>query len=184
MAPSRRRSFVELGDIATLPVEYNATEFENEVLRTGGQTEALFDEALTLEAQQLGITPAARHSLCASPTTINSNHARTGSTDSIQSVLTALTSNASTDRLGGPETTHMRKRASYRRSLSFSEYEQFLAQMDTRPMNNVENLSPPKTAEPSLFSVSTRRSYQSIRNGIKARFRLRRSKQVSSNDSM
>lgn len=195
MAPiSRKRSFAdhlqhaEGATNVTKPPEYDDEDFENEVLQLpDGVTEAAFDEGLNEKAHDLGIsrsqTPTPAHnSVCETDITVESNHARTGSTGSQQSNLTATSiGTLPHHQFETGSSTPMRKRASYRRSLSFSEYEKYLIRTDGHQSKNLGFLVPPMAA-PSLFSVSSRRSYHSIRNGFKTRFRLRRTKRASSDD--
>jgi len=187
MAPSRMQSLVQPAGTTNVPAEFSAAEYENEVLRTGGHTEAVFDEALTREAEILGIsrphTPTpAHHAMSECATSVDSNHARTNSKDSNQSNSTALSSTSYDGQFEDSIAAQFRKRASHRRSLSFSEYEQYLAQTEAQPRKDMGFFIPSKTAEPSLFSMSTRKSYHNIRNSFKNRFRLRRVKPSLTND--
>ncbi|CZT09540.1 related to ariadne-2 protein [Rhynchosporium agropyri] len=171
-----------------LPSEYSDADYVTAVLQLeASQTEAIFDETLAKEAEGLGIiisrpsTPLdgqnTYNSVCGSADTVLSHH-RTASSVSHGSASTGMTSRSSNEQLDGsiPTQHHARKRISGRRSLSFTEYEKYLTlQTSTIP------LPPPLPAEPapSLFSVSTRKSYVSIKNGIKSRFRLRRVKSAA-----
>ena len=158
----------------------------------GEQTEAQFDESLAKEAESLGITisrpptpidsqHATHDSLCGSANTVQSHH-RTASSGSHGSASTGMTSRSSNEQLDSSTQTpqQVRKRMSARRSLSFTEYEKYLAQHgSTKPI-----IPQPIPAEPapSLFSVSTRKSYVSIKNGFKNKFKLRRTR--SSQDTV
>jgi hypothetical protein len=178
---------------ASAPAEYNDCDFFLEVLRLeAGKSELDFDEALNKTAKNLGIdisrppTPAQdpHTSICGSATTAASNHARTTSTGSYESASTALTSRTSHEQLGTSLSGQLKKRTSHRRSLSFSEYDKYLVETESQQSKNLGFVPPPMPAEPapSLFSISSRGSYQSIRNGLKTRFRLRRIKTASSDD--
>jgi cell pole-organizing protein PopZ len=173
----------------TVPAEYNDEDYFREVLQLDeGQTEVLFDEKLAQEAEKLGITisrpptPKAQNlnhnSICESALTEVSRHVRTASSGSQRSASTSMTSRSSNDQLDNSAPMHSRKRPISRRSLSFSEYEKYLAQHEAQEAMKTGVVPPPMPSEPapSLFSVSTRRSYVSIRNGLKHRFRLRRNK--------
>lgn len=195
MSPNvRKRSLAGMQQTDnSLPCEYNEREYADSVLRLEGeQTEAQFDEQLAKEAESLGIiisrpcTPnqsqhATHESLCGSANTVPSHH-RTASSGSHGSASTGMTSRSSNEQLDSSNHSpqQLRKRMSARRSLSFSEYEKYLAQHgSTKPI-----LLPPLPSEPapSLFSVSTRKSYMSIKNGIKSKFKFRRAK--SSQDDL
>jgi len=172
----------------SLPTDHADTQYCHDVLQLeDGLTEAAFDQILAREAENLGITiarpptPNPKHhiSMCESAITVGSHHARTGSTGSEGSNSTGMTSRSST---GDAPTLHA-KRCMTRRSLSFSEYEKYVVQTEApavaKPGYNIP--IPPEPA-PSLFSVSTRRSYVSIKNGIKSRFRLRRTRKAVDED--
>jgi hypothetical protein len=174
---------------STAPAEYNDNDYFREVLQLDDETsEALFDEHLLQQASKLGITisrpptptpkNAAHNSMCESAITVASHHARTASTGSQESGSTGMTSRSSNEQLDNLAPPQARRRPNSRRSLSFSEYEKYLMQAEQEADAKTGFLSPPMPAElaPSLFSVSTRRSYVSIKNGLKNRFKLSRNK--------
>jgi hypothetical protein len=176
--------------ITSPPAECNDGEYERDVLQfEEGQTEAGLDDQLSQQAEKLGIiisrpqTPAhdAPTSRCESPITVASpRHARTASTWSQDSASTGMTSNSSNEQDGTLASQQIRRRSSTRRSLSVSEYEKLLTQAGPQQDGFNANLPRiPAEPAPSLFSVSTRRSYQSIRNGFKNRLRLRRGRSAS-----
>jgi hypothetical protein len=185
---SRAVSDVQHGE-GQLPVEYNDEEYVREVLQLDlGQTEVLLDSSLGQQAQQLGITVARspspnncqhgpQQSLSGSTDTATTCHARTASSGSQRSTSTSITSDSSNEFIN-PLTVHPiqpRRRLSSGNGLSFLEYEKYLAHhevQDNRKSTSVP-LAPVEPA-PSLFSVSTRKSYVSIKNGFKSKFRLRR----------
>lgn len=187
MSPvTRNRSLADMQHaeiMRTVPAEYRDTNYFREVLQLeDGRTEADYEERLNQEAEKLGITisrpPSLRNehinhnSMCDSSTTVVSHHARTASSGSNGSASTGMTSRSSNEDL---ETS--RKRGSIRRSMSFSEYEKYLAEHDTQETRfNVFPPPIPLEPAPSLFSVSTRKSYTSIKSGIKNKFRIRRNK--------
>ena len=190
----RKRSLADMQQTDnSLPCEYNEQDYAVAVLQLEGeQTEAQFDESLAKEAESLGITisrpptpidsqHATHDSLCGSANTVQSHH-RTASSGSHGSASTGMTSRSSNEQLHSSTQTpqQVRKRMSARRSLSFTEYEKYLAQHgSTKPI-----IPQPIPAEPapSLFSVSTRKSYVSIKNGFKNKFKLRRTR--SSQDTV
>lgn len=176
----------------TLPVEYSDEEYVYEVLQLDrGQTEAFFDSDLAQQAQKLGITitipssqnefqHGAQQSLSESADTATTRHARTLSSGSQGSASTGLTSRSSDDFVNPlvAHPTKVRKRPSSSRSLSFAEYEKYLAQHHAQNTRKLTPAPPPIPSEPapSLFSVSTRKSYTSIKNGFRNKFKLRRNK--------
>lgn len=193
MAPiSRKRSLSNMQDvdvtstcITSSPSEYNDTDFVREVLQyKEGQTEAVLDDLLTQEAEKLGIALSklqspgqdVHNSMCESDITVASQHVRSASSESQDSMLTAITTTSSTE--SSVMVQSMKKKPSVRRSLSFSEYEKYLAQAGAQQPSKFGFVPTAIPAEPtpSLFSVSSRRSYMSIRSGFKNRFRLRRGK--------
>jgi hypothetical protein len=191
MAPiPRKHSLADMQNADTIAAtEYNDENYFCEVLQLEeSQTEALFDDKLMQEAEKLGITisrpPTANgldenhNSVCESALTEPSHHARTASSGSAGSVSTGMTSRSSNEQLDNSTPLHARKLPISRRSLSFTEYEKYLAQHEVQEAMKSGVVPPPMPSEPapSLFSVSTRRSYVSIKNGIKSKFRLRRRK--------
>lgn len=173
---------------------YTDSDYIREVLQLeNGLTEALFDASLVQEAEELGITlsrPAtptekehhvAHNSVCTSADTVESHvfHARTFSSGSHGSNSTDMTSwsNGQPEIAVGPQT---KIRSMAKRSLSFSEYEKYLARAEAQDNALRGFASPALLPEPapSIFSVSTRRSIKSIKsikNGLKSKLRLRQS---------
>ena len=175
---------------ASVPAEHNEDDYIREVLQLEkDQTEALLDDGIAQEAEKLGIkisrppTPEhdqnmAHNSMCESAMTLASHHARTASTGSNGSASTGMTSRSSNEQLDSSSLPAATKRSNSRRSLSFSEYEKYLVQHEAQDFTKLGLLPPPMPSEPapSLFSVSTRKSYLSIKNGFKNKFKLRRTK--------
>jgi hypothetical protein len=190
MAPiPRKRSLADMQNAdAAVPAEYNDDEYFFEVLQLKqDQSEALLDEKLAQEAERLGITipkPATANSqdgnsICESAPTEFSNHARTASSGSQGSVSTDITSRSSDEHLDNSAALHPKKPSVSRRSLSFTEYDKYLVQHEAQQEVTKSNVLPapmPSEPTPSLFSVSTRHSYASIKFGIKSKLRLRREK--------
>ena len=186
----RKRSLADMQNVeGPVPAEYNDEDYLYEVLQLNdSQTEALVDEKLTREAEKLGITisrpptpntqNAAHNSMCESAMTLASHRARTASSGSQGSVSTGMTSRSSNEQLNNSTPSHARKLSISRRTPSFTEYEKYLAQHEAQEAMKTGIVPPPIPSEPapSLFSVSTQRSYVSIKNGIKHRFRIRRNK--------
>ncbi|CZR65649.1 related to ariadne-2 protein [Phialocephala subalpina] len=188
MAPvTRKRSLSDMQSPGgAMHAEYNDDDYVREVLQLdSGKTEALLDEDLLQEAEKLGITisrpstPKSNHethmSLSNSAITVGSHHVRTTSSSSNGSASTGMTSRFSNEQ--SDQSTIHNKRPSSRRNLSFSEYERYLEHHEAQDITR-QIYPPPIPAEPapSLFSVSTRKSYNSIKSTLTKRFRLRRSK--------
>ncbi|KAI1764879.1 hypothetical protein GGR53DRAFT_519966 [Hypoxylon sp. FL1150] len=159
------------------PPELRNADYLSQVLQLSPEkTEAYFDE-LIRKAANLGIAisrPSSAGSMddkrnlsgAESSITVDTNHARTASTGSQGSVSTDLTSHSSNNEY--PE--HLgriitRKRS---RALTFTQYEIYLTQVHPT-LNQPKFMSPPTTeteSAPSLFSVSTSRSYISLKRGL------------------
>lgn len=145
--------------------EFNDTDYFDQVLsfQGGPNTEEDIDRILAEEAAILGVEVAppitSYESLYDSTGTVQSRHARTGSSASQASVSTNATSRSSTEDAKSQNT-------------SFDEYDQFIQQLDLYPPLPSQHTG----QAPSLFSVSTKKSYSSIKDGIKNRFRMRRNK--------
>jgi hypothetical protein len=167
------------------PEEFNDSEYFREVLQLAdGSTEDAVDAALAQRACALGIaiTPSANlhngdSSMCESAATEESERARTGSSGSHVSASTCMTSPRSSNEImsNGEDG----QRDGMRRSVSFSEYDRFLGQVNIPTAVAAPVSSNPA---PSLFSVSTKRSMISIRNGIMSRFALRKAKVLRQTD--
>jgi len=190
---SRKRSLSDMQHTdSAVPTEYNDSDYFREVLQLeNGLTEAVLDDSLIQDAEAVGITisrpasPAdhdhnvAHNSMCESAATVVSHHARTFSSGSQGSDSTGLTSRSSNEQSDTSVRRHVRRRTMSKRTLSFSEYEKYLAHAEAQDNALRGFLSPPMPAEPapSLFSVSTRRSIKSIKSikkGIQRKFQFRR----------
>lgn len=153
--------------------EFNDEDYCRDVLQLDEHmTEDTLDQELLNDAAIYGIemAPSKAHiSVCDSMATIESAHARTGSMASCASLSTNATSRSSSDDLKSHE----------RQSPSFSDYDRYLQRADSAVL--VAPPMPPEPA-PSIFSVSTRKSYSSIKSGISSRFRgFRRMKASNAN---
>lgn len=166
--------------------ELGDTDYAAEVLRLDErQQEVDIDVQLAQKAAELGIS-ASRPSTAQEPVTstaesaitATSNHVRTASTGSQNSTSTALTAQSSIVRVGSNGTADVKGNTVTRtrsKSLNFSQYDKYLAQVDPN-LNQPKFLSSPppgREPAPSLFSVSTRKSYTTIKNGIKTRISSR-----------
>jgi hypothetical protein len=163
--------------------EFRHSIYDREVLQLDQGTEEAFDSKLASEAEALGIEipaeavkigHAAQTSLCESSDTTISGHARSGSSGSQESASTELTSEDEGTANGGSPI--LRTRSGRGRSRSFGEYDRYLAHTAKQSggSGHYAHLKPPPEPAPSLFSVSTRKSYSSIKSSIKARLRLRK----------
>lgn len=172
-------------------IELNDAGYLADVLQPGDKSsEEEIEEELIQRAAALGIsipppTPTATSNNGAdSDTTAFSSHARNTSTGSNDTADTALSSQPSSpiiDRASNnpnfPPTARARSR-----SLNFSQYDKYLAQVEPN-LNQpkfLKQLSPPADDVPSLFSISTRKSVISIKNGIKAKVRWKKRSSLAS----
>lgn len=186
---TRKRSLADMQTpMGVASAEYNDCDYVREVLQLdAGKTEALLDESLVVEAADLGITisrpptSTSHHenhvSMSDSATTVVSHHMRTTSSSSRESTSTGMTSGSADEQLQNSTLPLPRRRSSARRNLSFAEYEKYLAQQDAQDPNK-QSFPPPIPVDPapSLFSVSTRKSYNSIKTSFTRRLSLRRNK--------
>ena len=164
-----------------VPTEYNDADYVREVLQLRpGQTEALLDDHILREAGSLGITisrPATAKNDNAIDNSLSesvlSQHARTVSTGSDRSQSTGMTSRSSADYHYHLDAPQSKRRPASRRSLSFSGYEKFLEQAETSNAKPKLSIPIPVEPAPSLFSVSTKKSYASIKRGLN-RLRIRK----------
>lgn len=166
-----------------MPIEYNDTDYVHEVLQLSvGQSETFAQDALVREAESWGITIPCHEVAKNKAATDNSvtdsaaSHNRSASTESRRSQSTGMTSRSSLDRHSFPDGAQSRRRPYSGRSPSFTEYDKFLLQSEAMDIINRKISIPaiPPEPTPSLFSVSRRKSYASIKRGLKSKFRLRR----------
>jgi hypothetical protein len=171
--------------------EFSDRQYARDVLWLENITEETLDEELSNEATALQIeipgivleTREGHVSSCESTATTTSRHTRTGSTGSQDSTSTGATSRSSAEQLPANSTSISQKRSRGRRFLSFSEYEKFLAQADGQQSSSGPEVCAilPEPAL-SIISVSTRKSYKSVKDGIKNRLKFRKDK-MSTDDS-
>jgi hypothetical protein len=172
--------------------EFNDTDYEREVLQLDGTCETAVDEALMREATTFGVdlsqtfiaSQKGHISICDSAATVGSEHIRTSSMESEASASTGITSISSAARstAGVPPIT---RKITEKRPLPFSAYDRFLAQLDALEQARIEALGHIASSKraPSIFSVSTQKSYNGLRSSFKSHFKLRRSK-ASTGDLM
>jgi hypothetical protein len=172
--------------------EFNEADYNREVLQLEGACETAVDVALMREATTLGVdlsqtfvaSQKGHVSVCDSAATVGSEHIRTSSMESEASASTGITSISSNERstAGMPPIT---RKISEKRPLSFSVYDRFLAQLESQEQARIEALGHIVSSRraPSIFSVSTQKSYNGLKSSFKSHFKLRRNK-ASTGDLM
>ncbi|OLN96437.1 putative E3 ubiquitin-protein ligase rbrA 1 [Colletotrichum chlorophyti] len=165
--------------------EDDEAEYVTKVLLSTSTSEAAVEEELLAKATALGISltrisPDKRNTSSAEShaSTVATQHVRTFSNASRDSASTNLTSqpseNAVTLAADLPSHSLTRKRS---KSLTFSQYDKYLSQLDPNiHQPKIQKTPPPApldTSNHSLFSVTSRRSYFSIKDGIR---KIRRKK--------
>lgn len=172
--------------------ELNDVDYLIEVLQTDNTSseeeiaQELIQKAAALGISTTPVTPiVATNRSADSDTTTFSTHARNTSTGSNDTTDTALSSHPSSPtNVHFPASVDGNLAASPRarpRSLNFSHYEKYLAQVEPN-LNQPKFLkqSPPPTDDLSgLFSINTRKSVINIKNGIKAKVQVRWKKRSS-----
>jgi len=165
--------------------EFNDADYDREVLQLEGTCETAVDEALMQEATTLGVdlsqtfvaSQKGHVSVCDSAATVGSEHIRTSSMESEASASTGITSISSKERstAGMPPIT---RKVNEKRPLSFSIYDRFLAQLEAQEQARIEALGHSVSSKraPSIFSVSTQKSYNGLKSSFKSHFKLRRNK--------
>lgn len=173
--------------IENAPGELDDLSYLVEVLRSV-ETEQHIEQDLTHRAAALGISmppppSPSEETNCPDPesdATLSSTHARNTSSGSDNTADTAMTSNPPSrpdtgagQRENPPPLPSSRARS---RSLNFSTYDKYLAQLEPNLCQPKILKRPPTPTDnaPSIFSVSTRKSYISIKNGLKAKVRWKR----------
>ena len=178
-----------------IPPELSEIDYLSQVLNISKEETATHLASLYNRADELGISvsrlsqpsflngkPNSLSIVAESNTTVETGHARSSSTESGQSAITAATSNyfeapQEVQEVAAPDGL-FRKRS---RTLSFSTYDKYLASIDQN-LNQPKFLSvppppppPSKDAAPSLFSVGTRKSFVSLKKGLSKFGRRRKS---------
>jgi hypothetical protein len=189
--PSTMVAAADDDDDAQPPELLNEEGYLKEVLHiTAKQSEAEVVDELVAKASALGIattvtsrptTPDKQNiSSAESATTAGTRHARTQSTDSAASHSTALTaySFVVTAKAEAPLKVTV-KRSS--KGLNFAQYERYLTQIDPNLIQPKlpKPPAPPSQVAPSLFSVSTRKSFVGIKKSLKTRVPWKRRPVVS-----
>ncbi|KUI73469.1 putative E3 ubiquitin-protein ligase ARI10 [Cytospora mali] len=173
--------------------ELNDAAFVVEVLRSG-HTEEQLEEDLITKATALGISiprppsPAEKNDCSGadSDATLSPSHVRNSSSGSGETAVAAIKSNQSSRsntsaEAQGPTYAIPSPRARSR-SLNFSTYDKYLSQVEPNLCQPkfLKHLPAATDSAPSIFSDRTRRSYISIKNGLKAKVRWRRQPCMSS----
>ncbi|RDL31495.1 Uncharacterized protein BP5553_09704 [Venustampulla echinocandica] len=180
------------------PAEYSNRDYVREVLQLqrqlgNDQAEALVDETLVQEAETWGIAitttvpgpatskggqdqNAADNSNPPSKSTVALHHTRCPSSGSHETNSTVGTSRSSREQADNPARPQFRRRSSSKKTLSFSDYEKYLAEVRAQDNTQVEYVAPPapKDPAPTLFSLSTRKSHAGIKKRLKRSFSVRR----------
>ncbi|KAI3320769.1 IBR domain-containing protein [Xylariaceae sp. AK1471] len=159
----------------TLP-EARDADYHNEVLLMSADSHDSYLDNLIMKAANLGISFAQsstanslsnnhNNSGAESNATLDTSHARSVSTGSQGSASTTLTSHSSNDGHNFTGKILTRRRS---RGLSFRQYERYLSQINPNLGQPKFLASPPPEVEaaPSLFSMTTRKSYKSIRKNL------------------
>lgn len=173
-----------------VPQEFNDADYDREVLQLEGTCETAVDEALTREAITLGVdisqtfvsSQIGHVSVCDSTATVGSEHLRTSSMESEASASTGITSLSSNEQSIASMPPITRK-ITEKRPLSFSAYDRLLAQLEAQEQARIEALGHTVSSKraPSIFSVSTQKSYNGMKNSFKSHFKLRRNKASTRN---
>lgn len=175
--------------VAYAPPELAEADFWSQVFGLSSDEAMKNIDNLSAKAANLGITvprPSTARStterytsVMDSYTTSETGHARTASGESKCSASTTLTSMSANDSQSDPAPIALNRKRS--RNLVFAQYDKLLAQANPRldqpkhaslPLSTMER----HNSTPSLLSVSTRKSYLSIRNGI---LKIRRKRKTS-----
>ncbi|KAI0147528.1 IBR domain-containing protein [Xylariaceae sp. FL1272] len=173
--------------------EVRESEYQTEVLRPSADGPNAYLGELMMRAANLGISLARTSTDDVSATdkrntlgvesniTFDTSHTRTVSTGSHDSVSTTLTSHSSSDGHDFTGKFLARRRS---RGLSFTQYNTYLTQIEPKP--GQQKLSSFTSAAdfnpaPSLFSVTTRKSYASIKKTI---FRMRGRRRTSPDEPL
>ncbi|KAI1392265.1 uncharacterized protein F4822DRAFT_425476 [Hypoxylon trugodes] len=159
------------------PPELRDIDYTTQVLLFSPENTESYFRDLIAKATKLGIVVSRPSSVVSiddkrntsgaeSSITMDTSHARTTSTGSGGSASTKLTIHSLNNRPPEPlARIGARKRP---RALTFAQYENYLAQVE--PDLNQPRFMSPSSAEteaaPSIFSISTNRSYLSIRRGL------------------
>jgi hypothetical protein len=187
---TKKRSLAVMRDAqsdAFCPPEYDDAVYRSEVLQLEmGQTEELLDHFYHREALDLGIDvsqdsvddfPGDSSNSASTGTVTSANvRSRTTSRASRSTDITAPSYHTREPSIKDSKSSSpRRKNVPLRRSLSFSEYEKFLAYTQARDLISspsipivtiIPPLLTPPSSTPSLFSVSTKKSYFSIKRGF------------------
>ena len=184
LLPAKQLPTIVTARVSPTPSELEEETYCHEVLQLDGNTtEFVLDEQFIQRAKALGIStsrpesPHGDHPTSATESTFTlaspANHARTCSTSSTNSASTALTTHSSTaistaalrPSAVGTAASLTRRRSN---SLSFSQYDKYLASIDTGIATQPKIQTPRPSAEPS-HSIFKVKSYRILKQGIKLR---------------
>ncbi|KAF3357301.1 hypothetical protein HYQ45_005199 [Verticillium longisporum] len=179
-------------DDTTSPPELNDTDYYNHVLHLPGpEAQIALQRDLLAKAASLGIklpehmlsTDQKRNTSSAESqgSTIATYHARTFSSTSSASASTALTSRSLLVDNNDSEASLKVGSAKRAKNTSFTYYDRYLTQIDPNldqpKFLKSHSVELPDNSAQSLFSVSTRRSFINIKDGLR---RIRRKKKAAS----
>ncbi|KAH6710079.1 IBR domain-containing protein [Verticillium dahliae] len=179
-------------DDTTSPPELNDTDYYNHVLHLPGpEAQTALQRDLLAKAASLGIklpehmlsTDQKRNTSSAESqgSTIATYHARTFSSTSSASASTALTSRSLLVDNNDSEASLKVGSAKRAKNTSFTYYDRYLTQIDPNldqpKFLKSHSVELPDNSAQSLFSVSTRRSFINIKDGLR---RIRRKKKAAS----
>ncbi|KAG7136720.1 hypothetical protein HYQ45_005880 [Verticillium longisporum] len=179
-------------DDTTSPPELNDTDYFNHVLHLPGpEAQTSLQRDLLAKAASLGIklpehmlsTDQKRNTSSAESqgSTIATYHARTFSSTSSASASTALTSRSLLVDNNDSEASLKVDSAKRAKNTSFTYYDRYLTQIDPNldqpKFLKSHSVELPDNSAQSLFSVSTRRSFINIKEGLR---RIRRKKKTAS----
>lgn len=153
--------------VDTLP-EARDSDYHIEVLKMSTDRYEAYLNSLIMKATNLGISIARNTSVAESNATVDTNHARSESTQSQGSASTTLTLHSFDDGRNFTGRILPRRRS---RALSFSQYGRYLSDINPslgQPKFISSSPSSPSELErtPSLFSMTTKKSYRSLRKSI------------------
>ncbi|KAI0487458.1 hypothetical protein F4859DRAFT_256880 [Xylaria cf. heliscus] len=160
--------------VTNLVPELREADYEKEVFKSSIDSHEVYLNGLIMKAEKLGISfprPPSINSMpdnhdtsgAGSNTTLDVTRARTISTGSQASANTSLTSHSSNNGHGHASKALTRKRS---QGLTFMQYESYLSHIKPNIGPSKFLASPVAESTPSVFSVSTRKSYKILRESI------------------
>ncbi|KAI0551348.1 hypothetical protein F4679DRAFT_135941 [Xylaria curta] len=160
--------------VTTVVPELREADYQKEVFKSSTDNYEVYLEGLITKAEKLGISFTRPPSINSMPddhdtsgadsnATLDVTHTRTISTGSRVSASTSLTSHSSNNGHGHTGKVLTRKRS---QGLTFMQYESYLSHIKPNVGMSKFLVSPIAEPAPSVFRVSTRKSYKLLREGI------------------